>query len=154
MDNKEDFSFYSSQTKTLYISLFAWLWIAKTFLQNICCKLTKIKRLSKKLELCSQILNSKHDNKKFWSIMNILTPQKSARKLPNSCAVDGKIIDNLVEIAEKFNITFVVLAQTYLIITLIPQRHLSLTFIYRSVYLLLCIFDLSQPLKYSALLIL
>ena len=53
--------------------------------------------------------------------MNILTPQKSARKLPNSCAVDGKIIDKLVEIAEKFYITFVVLAQSYLIITLIPQ---------------------------------
>ena len=65
-------------------------------------KLTKIKRLSKKLELRSQIINSRHNNKKFWSIINTLTPQKAARKSSNSISVDGKIIKNSVEIAEKF----------------------------------------------------
>ena len=38
--------------------------------------------------------------------MNTLTPQKATRKSPNSISVDGKIINNSVEIAEKFNSHF------------------------------------------------
>ena len=38
--------------------------------------------------------------------MNTLTPQKAARKSPNSISGDGKIIKNPVEIAEKFNSHF------------------------------------------------
>ena len=80
--------------------------LQKRFCKTYANKLTKIKRLSKKLELRSQILNSRHDNKKFWSIMNTLTPQTVARKSPNSIFVGGKIINNHVEIAEKFNSHF------------------------------------------------
>ena len=80
--------------------------LQKCFYKTYANNLTKIIRLSKKLELRSQILNSRHDNKKFWSIMNTLTPQKAAKKLPNSISADGKIINNPVEIAEKFNSHF------------------------------------------------
>ena len=38
--------------------------------------------------------------------MNTLTPQKAARKSPNSTSVDGKIINNPVEVAEKFSSHF------------------------------------------------
>ena len=38
--------------------------------------------------------------------MNTLSPQKALRKSPNSISVDGKIINNPVEIAEKFNSHF------------------------------------------------
>ena len=49
------------------------------------------------------ILNSRRDSKKFWSIINTLTPQKATRKSPNSISVDGKIINNPFKIVEKFN---------------------------------------------------
>ena len=58
------------------------------------------------MELRSQMLNSRPDDKKFWSIMNTLTPQKATRKSPNSISIDGKIINNPVEIEEKFNSYF------------------------------------------------
>ena len=73
--------------------------LQKRFYKTYANKLTKIKRLSKKLEFRTQIINSRHDSKKFWSIMNTLTPQKAARKSPNSISVDGKIIKNPVKIA-------------------------------------------------------
>ena len=38
--------------------------------------------------------------------MNTLTPQKATRKSPNFVSVDGKIINNPVEIAEKFDCHF------------------------------------------------
>ena len=38
--------------------------------------------------------------------MNTLTPQKATRKSPNSISIDGKIINNPVEIEEKFNSYF------------------------------------------------
>ena len=38
--------------------------------------------------------------------MNTLTPQKASRKSPNSISVDGKIINDAVEIAKKFNCHF------------------------------------------------
>ena len=64
----------------------------KYFFKTYANKLTTIKKLSKKLELRSQFINSRQDNKKFWSIMSILTPQKAARKSPNSTLASCNIL--------------------------------------------------------------
>jgi len=46
----------------------------KNFYKIYANKLTKLKSLTKKLYLKAEILKSRHDMRKFWSIINMLTP--------------------------------------------------------------------------------
>ena len=78
--------------------------IQKKFYKTYANKSTKLKTLSKKLCLESEILNSRQDIRKFWSIIKTLTPEK-----PHSNALDhienenGAIVTEPNEIAENFN---------------------------------------------------
>ena len=52
-------------------------------------KLTDVKRLSKKLFLQQEIVNSRHDMRKFWGIMKTLLPNNQELNSPDFVNVEG-----------------------------------------------------------------
>ena len=67
-------------------------------------KLTKLKTLSKKLYLESEILNSRQDIRQFWNIIKTLTPGKPHSNSPDLIENEnGAIVVEPNEIAENFN---------------------------------------------------
>ena len=66
-------------------------------------KLTKVKRLSKKLFLQQEIVNSRHDMRKFWRIMKTLLPNNQKLNSPDFVNVEGTKVTDKNEIADCFN---------------------------------------------------
>ena len=78
--------------------------IQKKFYKTYANKLTKLKTLSKKLYLESEIFNSRQDMQKFWSIIKTLTPEKHHSNAPDLIENEnGAIVTEPNEIAENFN---------------------------------------------------
>ena len=77
--------------------------IQKKFYKTYANKLTKLKTLSKKLYLESEILNSRQDMRKFWSIIKTLTSEKPHSNVPDLIENEnGAIVTEPNEI-ENFN---------------------------------------------------
>ena len=75
--------------------------------------MTKLKTLSKKLYLESEILNSRQDIRKFWSIIKTLTPGKPHSNSPDHIENEnGAIVVEPNEIAENFNKHFCNIGKT------------------------------------------
>ena len=86
--------------------------IQKKFYKTYANKLTKLKTISKKLYLESEILNSKQDSRKFWSIIQTLTPGKPHSNSPDLIENEnGAIVIEPNEIAENFNKHFCSIAK-------------------------------------------
>ena len=66
-------------------------------------KLTKIKRLSKKLHLHQEIVNSRHDMRKFWGIVKTSLPNNQKSNPSVSLTVDGTKVTDSTKIADCFN---------------------------------------------------
>ena len=78
----------------------------KLFYKIYANKLTKIKRLSKKLYLQQEIIKSRHDMRKFWGIMKTLLPNNHNSSQPVSLSFDGNKLTNPKDIANCFNTHF------------------------------------------------
>ena len=78
--------------------------IQKKFYKTYAKKLTKLKTLTKKLYLESEILNLRQEVRKFWSIIKTLTPEKPHSNTPDFIKNEnGAIVIEPNEIAENFN---------------------------------------------------
>ena len=75
-------------------------------------KLTKAKRLSKKLFLQQEIVNSRHDMRKFWGIMKTLLPNNQELNSPDFVSVEGTKVTDKNEIADCFNNHFCSIGQS------------------------------------------
>ena len=65
--------------------------------------LIKTKTLAKKLYFQNEIVNSRNDMRKFWGVINSLTPQNATPNYPSTIIVGNSIIKTLAEIADEFN---------------------------------------------------
>ena len=78
--------------------------IQKIFYKTYANKLTILKTFSKKLYLESEILNSRHDMRKFCSIIKTLPPEKRHSNAPDLIENEnGAIVTEPNEIAENLN---------------------------------------------------
>ena len=75
----------------------------KRFYKIYANKLTKIKTLAKKLYFQNEIVNSRNDMRKFWGVINSLTPQNAKPDYPLTISVGNSIIKTPAEIADEFN---------------------------------------------------
>ena len=68
-------------------------------------KLTKVKRLSKKMYFHKEFDKNKNNCHKMWKTINSLLYKKSAdaNSPPNNIKINGKIYDNRLAMAEHFN---------------------------------------------------
>ena len=84
----------------------------KTYLK----KLTKVKRLSKKMYFYLEFDKNKNNCHKMWITINSLLHKKSVEgnSPPNVTKIDGKICDNHLAMAERFYYFFVQLANVWL----------------------------------------
>ena len=73
------------------------------FYRQYANKLTKILKISKKMYLKSEIINSRNDLRKFWSLMNSLIPDRIKSASPKFLNVNNCKIGHSTEIAEHFN---------------------------------------------------
>ena len=75
--------------------------------------MTKLKTVSKKLHLESEILNLRQDVRKFWSMIKTLTPQKPHSNAPDLIENEnGAIVIEPNELAENFNKRFCSISKT------------------------------------------
>ena len=77
--------------------------VHKRFYKTYANKLTKIKTLAKKLYFQNEIVNSRHDMRKFWGVINSLTPYNTKLSYPFSIIVGNSVINTPAEIADEFN---------------------------------------------------
>ena len=75
----------------------------KLFYKTYANKLTKIKTLAKKIGFSKGNCNSRNDMRKFWGVINSLTPQNAKPNYPSTIIVGNSIIKTPAEIADKFN---------------------------------------------------
>ena len=79
--------------------------IQKKFYKTYANKVIKLKTISKKLYMESEILNSRQDIRKFWSIIKTLTPGKPHSNSPDLIENEnGVIVIEVNEIAENFKL--------------------------------------------------
>ena len=77
--------------------------VHKRFYKTYANKLTKIKTLAKKLYFQNEIVNSRHVMRKFWGVINSLTPYNTKPSYPSSIIVGNSVINTPAEIADEFN---------------------------------------------------
>ena len=74
--------------------------------------MTKVKRLSKKLFLQQEIVNSRHDMRKFWGIMKTLLPNNQELNSPDFVNVKGTKVTDKKEITDCFSNHFCSVGQS------------------------------------------
>ena len=74
-------------------------------------KLSKVKRLSKKLFLQQEIVNSRHDMRKFLGIIKTLLSRNQELSSPDFVKVEGTKVTDKKEIADCFNNHFCSIGQ-------------------------------------------
>ena len=75
----------------------------KRFYKIYANKLTKIKTSAKKLYFQNEIVNSGNDMRKFWVVINSLTPQNAKPNNLSTIIVGNFTIKTPAEIADEFN---------------------------------------------------
>ena len=86
--------------------------IQKMIYQQYSNKLTKIKTLSKKQYINSEINNTNNNMRKFWSLINTIIPGKPKQSLPNFLNINNTKINDPIQIAEYFNNHFSTIGKT------------------------------------------
>ena len=79
----------------------------KQFFKKYANKLTRVKKLSKKMYYTEYIHKHNTNPKKVWQIINSLIPRKTVNSFVKNINVDNKFIDHPSDIAEEFNKYFV-----------------------------------------------
>ena len=79
----------------------------KQFFKKYANKLTRVKKLSKKMYYTEYISKHNSNPKKVWQIINSLIPRKTVNSFVKNINVDNKFIDHPSDIAEEFNKYFV-----------------------------------------------
>ena len=79
----------------------------KQFFKKYANKLTRVKKLSKKMYYTKYISKHNTNPKKVWKIINSLIPRKTVNSFVKNINVDNKFIDQPSDIAEEFNKYFV-----------------------------------------------
>ena len=75
----------------------------KQFFKKYANKLTRVKKLSKKMYYTEYIHKHNTNPKKVWQIINSLIPRKTVNSFVKNINVDNKFIDHPSDIAEEFN---------------------------------------------------
>ena len=101
--------------------------LQKMFYRESANKLTKIKKISKKMYLKSEIINSRNDSRKFWSIINSFMPERIKSASTKYLNVNNCKISDSTEIAEHFNKYFCDICKT-----LADKVHSANSYDYRS----------------------
>ena len=86
--------------------------IQKMIYKQYSNKLTKIKTLSKKQYINSEINNTNNNMCKFWSLINTIIPRKPKQSLPNFLNINNTEINDPIQIAEYFNNPFSTIGKT------------------------------------------
>ena len=86
--------------------------IQKMIYKQYSNKLTKIKTLSKKQYINSEINNTNNNMHKFWSLINTIIPGKPKQSLPNFLNINNTEINDPIQIAEYFNNHFSTIGKT------------------------------------------
>ena len=109
--------------------------IQKNFYKTYAKELTKLKTLSKKLYLESEILNLRQEVRKFWSIIKTLTPEKPHSNAPDLIENEnGAIVIEPNEIAENFDKHFCSIGKTLVAKSNCSQSNDLRDYLTKSVY--------------------
>ena len=73
------------------------------FFKKYANKLTRVKKLSKKMYYTEYISKHNPSPKKVWQIINSLIPRKTLNSFVKNINVDNKFVDHPSDIAEEFN---------------------------------------------------
>ena len=84
----------------------------KKFFKTYANKLTRVKKMSKKMYYTEYISQNKTNPKKIWQMINSLIPCKTVDTVVKNINVDNENIDNPSDIAEAFNNYFVKIGNT------------------------------------------
>ena len=79
----------------------------KQFFKKYANKLTRVKKLSKKMYYTEYISKHNTNPKKVWKIINSLIPRKTVKYFVKNINVNNKFIDHPSDIVEEFNKYFV-----------------------------------------------